>query len=805
MQLLFALLVASTGPSPAQAPAVHATGLPTTSADLVADQSTIQGTVRAAGTLEPVASATVTLAALRRTVLADHKGYFVLADVAPGRWRIEAAAPGYAMHGITIESTGSGVIRLDFELDVRPIVLAPVEVDTEAATAGAMTSAPVSAGPPAARLEGAALRVVPGLIEADVLRALQVLPSVAAMSDYSSALYVRGGSADQNLITLDGIPLFNPYHVGGVFSAIGADAVSAVDIAAGAFPARDGDRLSSLIQIHTREGGRDELRTSGALGLLSAHVTLDGPLPGGHGAFLLTGRKTWLDVTSRAAERVGLLPFSVPYGFADVYAKATRSVGSLGSLTLSGYLDSEGFQPRGRLAEDMDGEMNLDWGSRMVALSWRQPIAGEFLLEARAGYSGFHGNFRVATYEGDIRQCDDTGCLIVRPVTDTVIQLSARSRIRDLLARADVTWFRAAHTLRAGVQLDAFVFDHALDELDADPDIFPLFDRSDRPRTLAAYIEDEWSVTRVLTVRGGLRVLAAGSLGTAWMPRAGLRWQATPSVSLAAGAGTYAQTMHSLRNDESIASSFFAYDLIAAQPRAVGLARGEDLVLSAEWRNATTLLRLDAFGRRLRGLVHSAEFLDPLDAPVFIHEPYRVATGRTRGLELMASHRRGRAGFGLAYALNTAERTVDNLTFAPRFDRAHRIDASASFAFASGLLSARLAIGTGQPYTPILGATPALLFDPASEHWSRAGSVFLSGDHNSARLPGYLRLDLAARKSFDKKWFGQDGTLTPYFQILNLLNTRNALIAEPVTGPRLQLNYWPQLPILPTLGVEWRF
>jgi hypothetical protein len=769
-------------------------------------QSTIQGAVRASGTLEPVASATVTLPALRRTVLADQKGYFVLADVPAGRWRIEAAAPGYATHGITIESTGGSTIRLDFELDVQPIALTRVDVDTEAGRAGGMTSAPGSAGPPAARLEGTTLRHVPGLFEADVLRALQILPSVAAMSDYSSALYVRGGSADQNLIALDGVPLFNPYHVGGLFSAIGADAVSSVDIAAGAFPARGGDRLSSLIDIHTRDGGRDEVRTSGALGLLSAHTTVDGPLPGGRGTFLLTGRKTWLDVTSRAAERVGLLPFSMPYGFSDLYAKATHPVASLGSLTLSGYLDSEGFQPSGSLADDMDGEMNLDWGSRMLSLTWRQPVAGRFLLEARAGYSGFHGNFHVASYEGDVRECDENGCRIIRPVTDTVTQLRAHSRIRDVIAGADLTWFRAAHTLRAGLQLDNYLFDHALTELNGDAELLPLFDRRNRPVTMAAYVEDEWSLTRDITVRGGVRVLDAGALGTAWMPRVGLRWQATPALSLSAGAGSYAQVMHSLRNDESVASSFFAYDLIAGQPHDIGLARARDVVLTAVWRNATTLLRIDAFERRLRNLVHAPESLDPLDAPVFITEPYRVATGGTRGLEIMASHRRGRAEFGLAYALTSAERTVDNFTFAPRFDRRHRFDASASLALGrSGILSTRLTLASGQPYTPVIGATPAVGFDPATGKWLAANPVFLSGMHNSARLPGYVRFDVAARKSFDKRWFGQSGTITPYIQIINILNTPNALIAEPVTGPRLQLNYWPQLPILPTFGIEWRF
>jgi hypothetical protein len=785
----------------------------------LAEESTIQGTVRAAGALEPIAGAVVSIPGLRRTVPADQKGYFVLSGVPSGPWRIVASAPGYATNAVTIQSNGTGVVQLDFELEVRPIVLRPVEVSTEPERAGPMASAPGEVGPPAARVTGSTLKLVPGLVEPDVLRALQVLPSVAAMSDYSSALYVRGGSGDQNLITLDGVPLFNPYHVGGIFSAIGSDAVSSVDLWAGAFPARGGDRLSSLVQIHTRDGGRDEIRTSGAVGLISAHATVDGPLPGGDGAFLFTGRHTYVDVATGIADRVGLIPITVPYGFSDAYVKATHSIGTHGSLAISGYLDGEALQPKGRVAQDMNGEMNFDWGSRMLALSYRQPIAGSLLLEARAGYSGFQGTFDASSYEGAVVECDINGCREISPATDTVPEVGAHSHIRDILTGADLTWFRETHKTRAGVQLDSYLFDHALDVLrdavrttgeqrtSSRPDIFPLFDRMDRAHTFAAYIEDEWTATQRLKLRAGLRMLDAGARGRAWLPRLGLRWQAARSIVLSAGAGRYAQALHSLRNDESVASSFVAYDLIAAQPAEVGLARGEDIVVGAEWSAPSTLLRIDAYARRTTGLIQSTEAKDPINAPVVITEPYRIASGLTRGVELMASHRRGNAEFGLSYALTFSERTVDGETFVPRFERRHLLDAGATLPFSgSGVLSARLALGTGQPYTPVVGAIDNSFFDPTTGRWTREGLTALLGEHNGARLPGYLRLDVAARKSYPKRWFGQEGSLTPYVQILNVLNTKNALIADVERLPSsLRQVYYPQLPFLPTFGLEWRF
>lgn len=792
MNLLLALLSLAAAPTPDS---------------LLSPESTIRGTVRVAGSLEPIPSATVELPELRRAVLADRRGYFVVSGVPRGRWRIEASAPGYAANAVTVESTGSGVVRLDFELEVQPIALDPVEVDADAVSTEPTMSTPGVAGPPAARLDGPTLKLVPGLIEADVLRSLQLLPSVAAISDYSSALYVRGGSADQNLITLDGVPLFNPYHVGGIFSAIGADAVSTVDLWAGAFPARAGDRVSSIVDIRTRDGGHDEVRTSGTIGLLSAHATIDGPLPGDNGVFLLSGRQTYLDLMSRAADAIGIIPFSIPYGFSDAYLKATRSVGALGSLTISAYIDGESFRPQGELEEDLSGEMNFNWGSRMLAASWRQPVGGNLLVEARAAYSGFRGDFDASEYLGEVEiVCDTIGCHEISAPPDTVPNVDARTRIHDVLAAIDASWFHAEHTLRAGVQFDGYVFDHEIETFNEfDEDLITPFAETNRPWTLAAYIEDEWSPSTSLKLRGGLRLLEAGAYGRAWMPRLGVRWQATPSLALSLGAGTYAQVMRSMRNDESIASSFIAYDFLTAQPAEVGLARAADIVTGAEWSTASTRLRVDAYARRFSNLIVPSQKADPIDAPMLITDEYDVATGSTLGLEIMASRRVGSATLGVSYALTFAERSVREETFRPRFERRHLADASGTLPLGrSGVLSARLAFGTGQPYTPVLGVTPGVGFDPITGRWSPLRPTPVRGVHNGARLPGYFRLDVAARKSFDKHWFGQRGSLTPYIQILNVLNTRNALVAE-VRGYDGELGYLPQLPFLPTFGVEWRF
>jgi outer membrane receptor protein involved in Fe transport len=769
-------------------------------------QSTLQGTVRAVGSLEPLAGATVALAALGRGVNTDPHGYFVLSGIPEGRWTVEARALGYESLSLTVLSAGAGTIRLDFELELRPVVLPGVEARVRCGEENAAVPPPSLAGPAASRVQGAELRVVPGLAEPDVLRGLQALPSVAAISDFSSALYVRGGSADQNLITLDGIPLFNPYHLGGIFSAIGMDAVSTVELWPGALPAQAGDRLSSTVAIHTRSGGQDRVRASGAVGLISTHLTLDGPLPGRRGSFLFTGRRTYLDAITDAAYALQMISNTLPYGFSDGYLKATHPVGEFGSVAVSAYLNREGIHLPARMREELNGDVDFRWGSKMLSISYRQPLGGDVLLHTRLGYTDFTGTFDLWEWDGPghtICWPTDPTCTGHWIPPDTSHQLFGRTTARDLIAGADLTWYRRAHTLRSGVQFDAYAFDHLLDNF-GEIEQHLHIDLADDARlsTLAAYLEDEWRATERFSLRAGLRFLAAGPNGSAWLPRVGARFRLSPALSLTFGVGRYAQVLRSMRDEESGVASLIAYDILTAQPASAPLATGEDLVLGGGWTGEKTTLRIDAYARRLDGLV-LGEFTDePFEIPPLIVDRYRIGRGTARGVEVQASHRLGRADLSLAYALSFFGREVEGLSFPPRFERRHLVDAGALVPWGErGLLSGRLVVGSGQPATPVVGYTDPKRFDPAEGRWGDLGGGFLLGEHNSARLPGYLRLDVAARKSFQKNWFGREITLAPYLQILNVLNTRNPLFMKSGSD----FGSAPQLPILPTFGVEWKF
>lgn len=135
--------------------------------------------------------------------------------------------------------------------------------------------------------------------EADVLKALQLLPGIQAGTEGSNGIYVRGGGIDQNLILLDGVPVYNASHLFGFFSVFNADAIKSVDVLKGGFPARFGGRLSSVIDIRMKEGNNQEFRGEGAVGLIASRITLEGPLQKGKSSFMISGRRTYADIFMR--------------------------------------------------------------------------------------------------------------------------------------------------------------------------------------------------------------------------------------------------------------------------------------------------------------------------------------------------------------------------------------------------------------------------------------------------------------------------------------------------------------------------
>ena len=178
--------------------------------------------------------------------------------------------------------------------------------------------------------------------EVDIIKTIQLLPGVQSGGEGMSGLYVRGGGPDQNLILLDGVPVYNANHLFGFFSVFNADAIQNISLVKGAFPARYGGRLSSVLDIKMKEGNNKKFKGEGSVGIISSKLTLEGPVVNDKTSFLISGRRTYIDILTQPfikyeASQQGYDKLSGGYYFYDLNAKVNHKFSDKSRLYLSSY------------------------------------------------------------------------------------------------------------------------------------------------------------------------------------------------------------------------------------------------------------------------------------------------------------------------------------------------------------------------------------------------------------------------------------------------------------------------------------
>ena len=351
----------------------------------------------------PVEDATVRLIpaegmARVRTVGTDALGYFALRDVAPGAYTLEVERIGYAEHVRPVH-VGSSDVELEITLPTVAVALPGVSVEAERGRLRARFED--AAGRTAYEIAGTDLKAVPSLVEADPIRAVEVLPGVNTVSDFSAAFNVRGGSADQNLILLDKVPIFNPFHLGGFFSVFNADMVRRAELRSGGFSPEYGGRVSSVLLVES-DHGDGRLGADLGVSLLASRIAVKGTLPAGLAASMGLVNSRWRMSARRSYADVVLRSWAdVPYHLVDYQGvfEAWTSGGSRIRLTAYHGKDDvdmgESFRtgtPSAGREDDDPPRLLWDWGNTAVGASWTNPMAGGGHLDVHASWTEFRSN-----------------------------------------------------------------------------------------------------------------------------------------------------------------------------------------------------------------------------------------------------------------------------------------------------------------------------------------------------------------------------------------------------------------------------
>jgi hypothetical protein len=744
--------------------------------------------------MEPVAHALVEVVEADRSTLSQEDGSFSM-DLRAGAWTLRVTAPGYRTLSRSVRVAADGGRSLGLLLEIEPLPIPGLSVG------GSNSEDPGRAvrieSPSARVVDSAFARLRPTALERDLLRSVQALPAVTPSSDYSSALFVRGGTPDQTRIFLDGAPVYNPFHLGGFVSAFTPEAVDAAILQPGGLAASAPSSLAGVLDIRTRRPDTDSVHVAGELGLLSSSATVDAPLPGG--AALVSARRTYLDLATRGAAGLGLVPDGgFPYHFTDLLGKV-RLDGSAGTtVTATGYLDREAF------LLDREGDhdrVDARWGSDLVSVRAARSLSDDLRLEGGVATSGFDGHLR--RWQAPVLPDSQVAFTYA---DSSLNEAGIRTVAADVSLRADL----GGHLLFAGGRWERSRVDHDLRPGLGDDDyVLPLrvAARSGGP---AVYLRDRWRPGGAWTLDGGMRFVHPRGRGWRLLPRARVERTLGPNLDVALSSGAYVQDWWSLRNEEAGWSAAVGYDLLAPVPQERALPTAWDATAELRGRLGAWGLRMDLFHKSLRNVPTARPSLDPLHAPIIVSpDSILLGTGRVDGVELSLAGRVGDGAVSLGYRWQDERRTLNGTSFTPRTERRHRLVVSATRPFwGERELALSVTWMSGVPVTPVRALLPGIDgigSDGRPSHTSFAGTL-LFGPPNTDRLPSYLRIDLESRGSWDLTLFGHTGRIEPYISILNVLDDHNALVAEHrADRGRILRESDPQLPIFPSFGLRWRF
>ena len=715
--------------------------------------------------------------------LSNELGYFSFRDLEPGSYVLTVTRIGMREHQEQV-SLNAAATEVEVTMESQPVALEGVTVEAERSRA--KTRFEESAGITVQEIDASDLKSIPVLIESDPLRAVEVLPGVTTVSDFSGSYNVRGGSADQNLILLDEVPIFNPFHLGNIFSVFNADMVDRVELQSGGYPAEYGGRVSSVLTI-TSDPGDGLFGVDAGISLLATRVAVKGALPESAAEKLGFTATRWRASARRSYVDVLIKPWAdFPYHLTDLQGVFEAWTEGGSRLRFVGYSGRDIID----LSQIADSPIPIRWwwGNDAIGGSWTHSLGGGASMAVRASFSRF-------------------GSDLTFPEVDTEFQTG----VEEATFRADMeqrpSW---ATSWKSGVSVKRVAYRNGL--LGGGS---TFLDQQGSGLEVAGYSQAHWNPSPNWLVEGGVRLdywqPNAGTTEATLSPRFAVRrFLRDRNSAVRLAAGRYSQFIHSTR-DEEFPFGLDTWILAGAEaPRVVS----DQVQLGAEsffGDDDRWFASLEGYYRNFDGVaaLNSAE--DPNDDT----DALVAGNGNAYGVDLFVKRDRGNTTGWISISfLKTVRSFPDTrvgvqpqpwISYPPVFDRRFEVDLSLRRALGWwGLdMGVRANFGSGLPYTKPLGTYHIYRTQfVAGVLGVEEGNAVVLGPRNGARYPARHRLDLSLRKTATKSW----GTITPYLSIINVYNQKNVLFyffdyeSSPPRREGVSM-----IPFLPTFGVEVSF
>ena len=744
---------------------------------------TISGTVKDAATGEPLPYTNIMVLNTDIGTASDINGYYIIPSVSIGDYTIQFMMIGFATLGEEIKISNNN-IRVDVELN--PKVIDVNEITVSAERMRFEKKVDISR----VNISNRDIRRAPAFVEADLFRTLQLLPSVSASNDFNAALIVRGGSPDENLILLDGTEIYNPYHIGGVFSTFNADMISDAEFLAGGFPAKFGGRLSSVLNITGREGdsknGRlpqslngvkkywDFSRASGNISLLSSKILTEGLLY--KGSWMFSARRTYFDkfvdmyYNSKDENSPG------NYYFWDTHLKLKFAPNNTNQFFYSQ------FSGRDNLFIGLGGggfpgiDFAWDWGNGTKNLTWKYIPLSNYLIKSRISKTTYNFNVDFAvnfnpdteedsttTINLDDSETSDLSFYLDNLVEDVDINQEMKYVINDDLS-IDMGWQIKNLSLKytetfAGQQVTNI---------------------NSTPQTTSTFLNINWNPNPLLGTISGVRISKFNGYDKLLInPKFSIKYNPVSDLAIKASIGRYSQFLYTVNQEEELLR---IVDFWQPIPEGEKPQEADHIIVGLEyWMSEGNTISLETYYKSYSTIYDINPRYDATD----IEGSIAIAgTAEAGGIEFLYRFKKNKLSGWLSYAYSKIERTVDlnsdgiiwdeQEVYPAKYDKPHSLSGLISYnindKYTMGLTTS---FGSGQTYTPVIGKlhqTSVESYGSLENPYSNFGNIF--GAKNSSRYPNYFRVDISISRQMSL--FGIDSELK--FQIVNLTDYYNVLL-----------------------------
>lgn len=754
----------------------------------------INGFVYDASNGEGLIGANVYLKGINLGASTNTSGYYAIPNIEAGEYKLVVSYIGYKTHLQLISISKRENQRID-------VSLAPslIESDEIVVAADSVRIIDKLFNKPVSKIDLSSVQIgkVPQVIESDLLRTLQSLPGIVPVSDFSSAIYIRGGTPDQNLFLIDGTDVYNPEHAFGLFSTFNTDAIKKVEVYKGGFGAEYGGRLSSVINITNNDGNRNNFEGKASLSLLSLNTTLQTPL-GNFGSLSGSLRRTYFDQT--IAKVIDDIP---DYYFLDGNLKAFFDLNKSNKLSVSFYggIDELNFLSDKNRPESLG--FDYMWGNLTASINLRTIISPKIF-----------GNFWI------------TGSRFFSDFDFDDVKMNENNIIRDFTLKGNIEYFYS----------DKWNFKFGFEQKNVSGGLKQEFiggkvDVSKHRKLYSAYFSTNWKPTILWDIEAGIRADYFDSDRNFQNvdPRLTLKYRLTETSNLKFSSGLFHQYANRIPRlffvsiwstaDEYVDGASATHFILGYQK---DIGRSIEFEIEAYYKNYKNIY---SFNPNFHADISADEYTDD-NLPLFGSTKglFNKGSGNSYGVELLLRRDVGAITGWAAYSFAKTKYTVESVNkgkaFPPRHDRTHAINIVANidlnnlFNDLKGrqfeqkdkqwMLGFSFTFFSGQPITLPASVYLANML-PDWEINKNSIAIYPSAI-NEFRLPYYARLDLSLNYNIQ-----YDGwSLSPYLQIFNVLNRKNVWFIqyenEVKNGSLVQeITNVNMFPILPSIGISVKF